>query len=617
MVSSVQLSVVRAWPRATMLTAVFVSFIAQLYRWWLQRRRQRKCIASCSQDATCSSSGVDAIKARSHIAAAPPPRPGVDVDERFEMINDDPRYFAGASLGKTQRAVLGQAFESGVNTVSFDPASTLVRPSMRIVHGMSMISSESAIAVGMLKPDDIVGIPDFLGEDGQRRMYQKLVGDIDALAGSSDMSASCSYKGIVEEVSRCFTLSEVGRKVSLVWYRDASDEHPFRSTSTDDQEDSGDFDCMATLTLGAACEFVYRRTDFCDKLSFPSENGSLFLLGRDVCCRWQRDIEQIKGGLVLITVLGKTPIAAAETVLSPMPPPTSCVLKGGGECDKTLGASRPSMRIRIVTDITSVGRISHDDAIIIPTFFCEPDDWNMYYSLLKEMRECQAREDRNSQWESWHEGAHLLTKNPTGSATYNDVLAKICDHFAIANSDCRDGNSVGTRFNWYRDGSDWKPFHHDSAAFNIQRARQQNCTVGISFGASRELAFRHAKTGELIYVPQTNGMLFFFGRDVNIRWQHGINALPKDEQDGKGRISIILWGLSTLAFEEEGSPSMLVDSYEGNTRNKGSGKGYGKSFGKGGAEICRNFRREGRCSFGDRCKYIHSSAHSGRQHGGG
>jgi hypothetical protein len=26
--------------------------------------------------------------------------------------------------------------------------------------------------------------------------------------------------------------------------------------------------------------------------------------------------------------------------------------------------------------------------------------------------------------------------------------------------------SVGTRFNWYRDSKDWKPFHHDSAAFN-------------------------------------------------------------------------------------------------------------------------------------------------------
>ena len=52
------------------------------------------------------------------------------------------------------------------------------------------------------------------------------------------------------------------------------------------------------------------------------------------------------------------------------------------------------------------------------------------------------------------------------------------------------------------------------AAFNEQRAANQNCTIGISFGAPRELAFRHAKTGELIYVPQKNGMLFYFGRDA-------------------------------------------------------------------------------------------------------
>ena len=37
-------------------------------------------------------------------------------------------------------------------------------------------------------------------------------------------------------------------------------------------------------------------------------------------------------------------------------------------------------------------------------------------------------------------------------------------------------------------------------------------------------------------------MLFAFGRDVNIRWKHGVNALPAEEQDGRGRISIILWG---------------------------------------------------------------------------
>jgi hypothetical protein len=37
-------------------------------------------------------------------------------------------------------------------------------------------------------------------------------------------------------------------------------------------------------------------------------------------------------------------------------------------------------------------------------------------------------------------------------------------------------------------------------------------------------------------------MLFSFGRDVNINWKHAINALPEEEHNGKGRISIILWG---------------------------------------------------------------------------
>jgi len=65
--------------------------------------------------------------------------------------------------------------------------------------------------------------------------------------------------------------------------------------------------------------------------------------------------------------------------------------------------------------------------------------------------------------------------------------------------------SRGTRFNWYRDSKDWKPFHHDSAAFNPQRAQNQNCTVGVSFGSERELAFLSANSDEKIYFPQGNG----------------------------------------------------------------------------------------------------------------
>ena len=37
-----------------------------------------------------------------------------------------------------------------------------------------------------------------------------------------------------------------------------------------------------------------------------------------------------------------------------------------------------------------------------------------------------------------------------------------------------------------------------------------------------------------VYSPQPNNGVFSFGRDVNIAWQHGINALAPYQQDGKG-----------------------------------------------------------------------------------
>jgi hypothetical protein len=113
-------------------------------------------------------------------------------------------------------------------------------------------------------------------------------------------------------------------------------------------------------------------------------------------------------------------------------------------------------------------------------------------------------------------------------------------------------------------------------AFNPQRAKTQNITVGVSLGATRELAFLRAPSNQKhkhrhnpkeeeeedgcrIYFPQPNNTVFTFGRDVNIHWKHGINALPKSEQqvDGKGRISIVLWGLVDGVVEEDGSPPLL------------------------------------------------------------
>jgi hypothetical protein len=141
-------------------------------------------------------------------------------------------------------------------------------------------------------------------------------------------------------------------------------------------------------------------------------------------------------------------------------------------------------------------QLKHDDVVIVPNFICQEDDWTIYNKLIHEMREIQGQHVKGSEWISWHEGAHLISKNPTQSKTFQEILTKMKDYFGISNE------SAGTRFNWYRDSADWKPFHHDSAAFNPERARNQNITVGVSFGVTRELAFLHAKSNTRLYFPQ-------------------------------------------------------------------------------------------------------------------
>ena len=76
----------------------------------------------------------------------------------------------------------------------------------------------------------------------------------------------------------------------------------------------------------------------------------------------------------------------------------------------------------------------------------------------------------------------------------------------------------------------------------LERAKIQNLTVGISFGAERDIAFEHDKSQTVISFPLHNGNIFSFGRDVNIKWKHGIPQIPPDKQHNKGRISIIAWG---------------------------------------------------------------------------
>ena len=82
------------------------------------------------------------------------------------------------------------------------------------------------------------------------------------------------------------------------------------------------------------------------------------------------------------------------------------------------------------------------------------------------------------------------------------------------------------------------------------KARTQNFTVAVSFGCERysfilcseslilpirtnknkqhqqltlrDAAFEHAESKTVVSMPQPNGTIYTFGRDVNLLWRHGI-----------------------------------------------------------------------------------------------
>ena len=142
---------------------------------------------------------------------------------------------------------------------------------------------------------------------------------------------------------------------------------------------------------------------------------------------------------------------------------------------------RPDLRIHVGSNRSAVFNrpLKHDDVVIVPELFGSEDDQSLYNKLVEEMRDIESRGNKNAELISVNLDAHLISKDPSESKTFNMVIDRMCEYFHI--------EKHGIRLNWYRDSSDWKPFHQDSAAYNEQRARNQNITVGASFGSMREL----------------------------------------------------------------------------------------------------------------------------------
>lgn len=248
--------------------------------------------------------------------------------------------------------------------------------------------------------------------------------------------------------------------------------------------------------------------------------------------------------------------AADEYESGPAPAPTEAATsrhRGGGS-GRTRGnglSKLPMPRVntesftpshepctmRVVLDLhptsLSVG-LTVRDVFCAPCVFTRPEDAGIYDKLVHEIEHCGIRE--HDLLKSWHGDSHWIADDSTGwkkkCPTFLDVIHRIKTFF---NMDIK-----ATRFNWYKDTSEWKPYHHDAAAVKPDKAKTQNFTVAVSFGATRVAAFEDAKTKTTIAFPQPNGYMYCFSRDTNILWRHGI--LQDKEVRPEGRISIIAWG---------------------------------------------------------------------------
>ena len=180
------------------------------------------------------------------------------------------------------------------------------------------------------------------------------------------------------------------------------------------------------------------------------------------------------------------------------------------------------------------------DVVVVPNLLCNEDDMTIYNKLLEEIKESGVEE--KGVWKLWHGDSHLIADDHLNwknkCPTFNHVIERLTKYF---NMDVK-----ATRFNWYRDSNEWKPYHHDAAAVDPEKAKIQNFTVGVSFGMTRDAAFEHATTKTTVEFPLTNGSVYCFAKDVNVEWRHGIPQLPPSQynktEHQMGRISVIAWG---------------------------------------------------------------------------
>lgn len=198
--------------------------------------------------------------------------------------------------------------------------------------------------------------------------------------------------------------------------------------------------------------------------------------------------------------------------------------------------SRP-VDMRVVMDLgtdTLTTHLTPRDVLLVPNLFCDFAKGDIYSKLEYEIQNCGVPEEELLKL--WHGDTHFIADDHTpwkkNAPTFAMVVDRIREFFKM--------DIKATRFNWYKDTSQWKAFHHDAAAIKEDKAKTQNFTVAVSFGATRDAAFEEVKSKCIISMPQPDGTIYAFTKDTNVLWKHGI--LKEKEIRQEGRISVICWG---------------------------------------------------------------------------
>ncbi|KAG5485955.1 hypothetical protein CUR178_07549 [Leishmania enriettii] len=192
---------------------------------------------------------------------------------------------------------------------------------------------------------------------------------------------------------------------------------------------------------------------------------------------------------------------------------------------------------QLISDFSSLLR---GNVVYVHNFVSDEEDLHLYESLKKELVASTGSEMLGSggliNW-----SRHQVFDNPTDiSQTFNDIIDMLAEYFDV--------DVYATRLNYYRDGTQWKPQHHDSHAYG-GRALREDFTVGVTLGAARSLLFVHESSQREFDFPQVNGDCFAFTGEVNQLFTHGV---PRAHAPTGDRFSIIAWGRRRTLHERNG-----------------------------------------------------------------